>query len=124
FIQTEFEKIKSKKVLHPVIEELNLQNVWAKRWGTETLKIDEAYKILSGQLSLRQSRNTSLIEIRAYSDVKEEAAAIANKIAEVYRETLSQYRNDLSQGGIKALDDEYQKHYGEVQALQAEVDKK
>jgi capsular exopolysaccharide synthesis family protein len=124
FIQTEFEKIKSKKVLHPVIEELNLQNVWAKRWGTETLKIDEAYKILSGQLSLRQSRNTSLIEIRAYSDVKEEAAAIANKIAEVYRETRSQYRNDLSQGGIKALDDEYQKHYGEVQALQAEVDKK
>ena len=43
FIQTEFEKIKSTKVLHPVIEQLNLQNVWAKRWGyTESLKMGEA----------------------------------------------------------------------------------
>ena len=122
FIQTEFEKIKSKPVLNKVIEELNLQNVWAKRWGTESLKIGEAYKILVNQIDLRPSRNTSLIEIRAFSDVKEEAADIANKIAEVYRETRTKYRYDLSQGGINALEDEYQKHYREVQALQKEVD--
>jgi capsular exopolysaccharide synthesis family protein len=124
FIQTEFEKIRSTKVLHAVIEQLNLQNVWAKRWGTPPLKVGEAYKILVGQIDLRQSRNTSLIEIRAYSDLKQEAADIANKIAEVYRETRTKYRNELSQGGIKALEDEYQKHYREVQALQSEVDKK
>lgn len=124
FIQTEFEKIKSTRVLHPVIEQLGLQSVWAKRWGTETLKIGEAYKILLDQIDVAQSRNTSLIEIRAYSDVKEEAADIANKIAEVYRDYRMKYRNDLSQGGIKALDEEYQKHYKEVQALQSEVDKK
>ena len=124
FIQTEFEKIKSTKVLHRVIEELNLQNVWAKRWGTETLKIGEAYKVLLGQIDLRQSRNTSLIEIRAYSDMKQEAADIANKIAEVYRETRKNARQELSQGGINALEEEYQKHHREVQVLQSEVDKK
>ena len=124
FIQTEFEKIKSTKVLHQVIQQLNLQNVWAKRWGTETLKIDEAYKILVDHISLRQSRNTSLIEIRAYSESKQEAADIANKIAEVYRETRKSYRDDLSKGGIRALEEEYQKHYREVQVLQADVDKK
>ena len=124
FIQTEFEKIKSTKVLHRVIEDLNLQNVWAKRWGTETLKIGEAYQVMLGQIDLRQSRNTSLIEIRAYSDVKQEAADIANKIAEVYRETRTKYRQDLSLGGINALEEEYQKHYREVQVLQGEVDKK
>lgn len=124
FIQTEFEKIKSTRVLHPVIEQLNLQNVWAKRWGTETLKIGEAYKILLEQIDVRQSRNTSLIEIRAYSDVKQEAADIANKISEVYRDYRRSYREDLSKGGIAALEEEYQKHYREVQVLQAEVDKK
>ncbi|MGZ8898944.1 MAG: GumC family protein [Limisphaerales bacterium] len=124
FIQTEFEKIKSTKVLHPVIEQLNLQNVWSKRWGhTEPLKIGEAYKALVSQIDLRQSRNTSLIEIRAYSDVKQEAAEIANKIAEVYRETRTKNRHDLSQGGINALEEEYQKHSREVKALQSEVDK-
>src|SRR6476620_9228903 len=39
FIQTEFEKIKSQKVLLPVIESLHLTDVWAKRYGTETLKM-------------------------------------------------------------------------------------
>lgn len=124
FIQTEFEKIKSTKVLHPVIEQLNLQNVWAKRWGyTESLKMGEAYKALVGQIDLRQSRNTSLIEIRAYSEVKQEAADIANKIAEVYREYRTKSRHDLSQGGINALEEEYQKHSREVKGLQTEVDK-
>lgn len=85
FIQTEFEKIKSTKVLNRVIEKLNLTQEWAKRFGTETLKINEAYKILVNQIDLRQSRNTSLIEIRAYSDVKKEAADIANTIADVYQ---------------------------------------
>ena len=96
FIQTEFEKIKSTKVLHRVIESLNLQTKWAQRFGTDTLKIGEAYKILVGQLELRQSRNTSLIEIRAYSDVKEEARDIANKIAETYEFVRRGYRDELS----------------------------
>src|SRR3954465_8266347 len=53
FIQTEFEKIKSQKVLYKVIEQLNLTDVWAKRFGTETLKMSEAYKILLNQIDLR-----------------------------------------------------------------------
>src|SRR3954469_20969159 len=40
FIQTEFEKIKSTKVLNKVIERLNLTEVWAKRFGTDTLKVN------------------------------------------------------------------------------------
>src|SRR5215217_1213132 len=32
FIQTEFEKIKSQRVLHRVIDELKLQEKWAKRF--------------------------------------------------------------------------------------------
>src|SRR4051812_40460201 len=72
FIQTEFEKIKSQKVLKPVIENLHLQSEWGKRYGRDNLKMQDAYKILLGQIDLRQSRNTSLIEIRAFSDVRKE----------------------------------------------------
>ncbi|HEX7860115.1 MAG TPA: polysaccharide biosynthesis tyrosine autokinase [Verrucomicrobiae bacterium] len=123
FIQTEFEKIKSTKVLHPVIERLRLQSVWAKRWGLpETLKISEAYKILVETIQVRQSRNTSLIEIHAFSKDKQEAADIANEIAKQYRATRAQYRAELSEGGIAALEEEYQKHYREVQTLQTNVD--
>lgn len=124
FIQTEFEKIKSTKVLHIVIENLRLQDVWAKRFGTDTLKIGEAYKILVGQIDLVQSRNTSLIEIRAYSDVKEEAAAIANEIARVYQETRTNFRMEISRSGIKALEDEYQEQSKQVRTAQKDVDDK
>src|SRR3954468_18325354 len=41
FIQTEFEKIKSQKVLMQVIKDLHLQEIWAKRYGTETLRQSE-----------------------------------------------------------------------------------
>ena len=122
FIQTEFEKIRSTKVLYKVIEQLNLQNVWAKRFGTDTLKIGEAYKILVGQIDLRQSRNTSLIEIRAYSDDKTEAADIANAISKEYTDYRKEARGDLSASGIKALDEEYLKQTTEVRSAQEKVD--
>jgi polysaccharide biosynthesis transport protein len=123
FIQTEFEKIKSQKVLMPVIRDLNLREVWAKRYGTETLRESEAYKILLGQIDLRQSRNTSLIEIRAFSDVKTEAAEIANKIADVYQAFRRSSRLALSQSGIQALDEEYNEQKKQVAIRQTAVDK-
>jgi succinoglycan biosynthesis transport protein ExoP len=122
FIQTEFEKIKSTKVLHRVIENLHLQDVWAKRFGTETLKMGEAYKILVGQLDLVQSRNTSLIEIRAYSDVRQEAADIANEIARVYADERMNFRMELSESGIKALTAEYEEQAKQVKLAQEKVD--
>ena len=122
FIQTEFEKIKSAPVLHKVIENLGLQTEWARRFGTDTLKIGEAYKILLGQIELRQSRNTSLIEILAYSDVKEEAMKIAKEIAEVYQSHRETFRNQLADSGIKALTEEYQKQSNAVSEAQLEVD--
>lgn len=123
FIQTEFEKIKSQRVLNQVIDDLGLAKEWGKRYGTDTLRPQEAYKILLGQIDLRQSRNTSLIEIRAYSDVKEEAAAIANRIAEVYRLKRQELRQELSLSGIKALEGEMTQQQAQVRKAQSEVDK-
>ena len=123
FIQTEFEKIKSSKVLHRVIEDLGLRQAWGKRYGAENLRLNDAYQMLLKQIDLRQSRNTSLIEIRAYSDDKQEAADIANKIAQVYHETRKQSRSQLSESGIAALEEEYAKQKKSVEAAQNEVDR-
>jgi len=123
FIQTEFEKIKSQQVLEKVIEDMNLTAVWAKRFGTDTLRMSEAYKILLSSIDLRQSRNTSLIEIRAFSDDKQEAADIANKISEIYKQRRLEVRMEFSESGIQALKMEYDKHKREVVAAQEKVDK-
>src|SRR5262249_25163326 len=98
------------------------REVWAKRFGTETLRESEAYKILVGQIDLRQSRNTSLIEIRAFSDVKTEAAEIANRIALVYRDFRKSTRAELSKSGIDALDEEYKEQKKQVAKRQEAVD--
>ena len=62
WIQTEFEKIQSKTMLHVVITNLSLNRRWAPRLKEEgDLKTDLTYSILKSQIDVRQSRNTSLI---------------------------------------------------------------
>ncbi|MCL4178483.1 MAG: polysaccharide biosynthesis tyrosine autokinase [Verrucomicrobia bacterium] len=125
FITTEFEKIRSKTVLYRVIEEMGLLEVWKERFGQE-LKPVEAFEILKGSTDVRQTRNTSLIEIRVYSSAKEqpakEAADIANKIAEVYRDTRLELQTNRTSQGIKALTQELQKQDEAVKLAQVRVD--
>lgn len=87
FIQTEFEVIQSQLVLDPVITRLNLNVQWGKKYfNGETLKSTEAREILKGRMSLAPVRNTKLIAITIFSDDRNEAAQIANAIAESYRD--------------------------------------
>jgi len=123
FIETEFQKIKSTKVLEKVITELDLNRIWSKRFGIESLKTSETYEILKRQIDLRQSRNTSLIEINAYSENKQEAADIANKIATVYQESRLSAKVTHSQAGIDALKKEMQEQSDKVDEKQREVDR-
>lgn len=83
-LQTTFEKLRSHRVLDPVIEELGLTKMLAKQaGGPARLKLAEAHEILSKMIYLRQSRNTSLVEIGVHSGDPNVSAAIANKIVEV-----------------------------------------
>src|SRR5205809_3018704 len=82
FIQTEFEKIRSKKVLHKVIANLKLNQKWGERYNNNVpLSISETFDLLSERINVRQTRNTSLIEIRVYSDAKDKPAQEAADIA-------------------------------------------
>jgi succinoglycan biosynthesis transport protein ExoP len=127
FIQTEFEKIRSKSVLHAVIEDLKLNQRWGERYNNGVpLKTSETFAILSEKIDVRQTRNTTLIEIRVYSDAKEkapeEAAEIANAIARVYKDSRLELKDKMSTRGIEALKKELKEHDADIEAAQREVD--
>src|SRR5436190_3646183 len=81
FLQTQFELIQSKKVLYKVIEELELQKQWGVKFKKQpgaTISREQAYSILRGSIDVRPFHNTTMVEIHAFSDNKDEAATIAN----------------------------------------------
>ncbi len=89
-LQTELEVLQSHAVLDKVIDQLDLNQTWGRKYaGGERLRTPETLELLKARIELRPVRNTSLIEIRAFSDQPTEAAALANAIAESYRDYRS-----------------------------------
>jgi len=125
FLETEFQKIKSEKILSEVVAQLKLAETWTKRFNMpQPLSIEDAAAMLGKMIDLRQSRNTSLIEIRAFSDDKKEAALIAQKIAEVYQKSRIEMRGKISQTGIDALQKTFEEQTAKVKKVQEEVDQR
>ena len=123
FIQTEFEVIQDRVVLGKVIEALNLNEEWGKRYyGGATLKTPETMEFLKRRMSLSPMRNTKLIGITIYSEDKNEAALIANEIAEAYRDYRLNIRRQQTLGGIKVLEDQFQSDEQQIQIVQSNVD--
>ena len=104
FTQTQFQIITRKGVLYPVIDRLDLQ----KKWGSngEPLPKEIADKRLLGMISLQEIRNTNLIQIDVYSTDPQEAALLANTIADVYMEQrIAEQQSIVSKGLDQMLDD-------------------
>jgi capsular polysaccharide biosynthesis protein len=92
FIQKQFELIQSEAVLDRVAKKLNLGESWGKRSAGGTLSEADTIKLLKERIFLRPVRNTSLIEVRVYSESAGEASNIANVLAETYRYLKSEQR--------------------------------
>ena len=123
FIQTEFEVIQSEVVLGPVIQQLKLNEEWGKRYnGGQKFTTTETMALVKRQIDLRPVRNTSLIEIRVYSEKAEEAAALANEIAKTYQAYRLEQRRKFSQAGIKSFEDRYKEYEDKVKEQQNKVD--
>ena len=123
FIQTEFEVIQDYVVLGKAIEKLGLNAEWGKKYfGGETLKTTETMQFLKGRLRLSPVRNTKLIEITVYSEDKNDAARLANAIAETYRDYRTDLRIQQTLGGIKVLEANFQTEEQQIQAVQTNVD--
>lgn len=123
FIQTEFEVIQSELVLGKVIELLDLNTAWGKKYNNgEKLKTADTIGILKGRMTLRPVRNTSLIEIQVFSEDKDEAFRIANAVADTYKDHRLRARMSLSEGGIKVLENRYQEQKDKIDKTSKEVE--
>jgi polysaccharide biosynthesis transport protein len=122
FLQTEFEKITSQGVLDEVIALLDLQPKWSKRYlDGEQLSTLMVRKYLKSSLQVKLSRNTSLVEIWAYSEDKDEAALLANTVAEVYKDSRLKQRRDIKRKGVEVLQNQLAKRQLELAQLQADL---
>jgi succinoglycan biosynthesis transport protein ExoP len=101
FLKTQFEILQSKPIIHEVINRLNLQAEWGK--GDEEVPRDVAYKILKSSLGVFQQRDTSLIVISVKRDNPNEAAKIANEVAEVYRDSRIEISNKDARAAIDKI---------------------
>ena len=122
WVQDQFETIQSKVVLYNVISNLNLTKKWAPKFKENELPLDLTFQLLHGQIDVRQSRNTSLIEIHAFSEDKREARDLANEIAKVYREYRLNERRQMTKGGIDILKKQWADQHIAVSNMQAHVD--
>ena len=122
FIQTEFEVIQSEVILGKVIDKLNLNSVWGQKLGMGMLKTTDTIEMVKGRIDLSPTRNTSVIEIRVYSDSPEEAAQLANAIAEAYQEHRQEKGRKLTKGGIEALKAQFEEQDLKVKEAQTNVD--
>jgi capsular exopolysaccharide synthesis family protein len=124
FIQTEFELIQSELILGKVIDDLDLNTVWGKKYANgDRLKTSETIALLKTRIDLRPVRNTSLIEIRVFSEKADEAAKIANAVAEAYKAHRLAQRTEMSKRGIKSLEERFVEQEEKVKKAQQQVDK-
>lgn len=104
-IGTEMEKIRSTSILYQVITNLNLNKRWAEKIKEEgELRTEITYALLKKQIDVRQGRSAIVIDIKVFSDDKNEAAAIANEIVEVYRQSPLAAKGPVPKSGVQVLD--------------------
>lgn len=123
FIQTEFEKMQSEKVLGRVIELLDLNNAWGKKYnGGVPLKTEDTMQMLKQHMSLSPERNTKLVDITVYSEDKDDAARVANGIAQAYLDYRLALVKTNAMNGIAVLQADYLADDEKIQAVQTNVD--
>lgn len=119
FLRTQFEIIQSKPIYDAVINRLNLQ----EEWGSEGEKVarEVALKILQNSVSVIQDRDTSLIRIIVRRDNPDEAAKIANEIAEVYRDSRLDIANKQMKSALDKMDEALKEQSERVLAAEQNV---
>lgn len=96
FLRTQFEILQSAPVLDEVIKRTQVDRVFARTFGYESLSPDKRYeqtfKLLQGRLKVHQYRETNLIQIRVFvrelGDVPEGAPQVAARLADVFAEVF------------------------------------
>ena len=120
FLRTQFEFIQSKPILDEVINRLNLKTVWGE--DGQDLSDEYAYKVLRSSLNVSQYRDTNLIALTAEREDPQEAAKIANTLADVYRDKRLDMKYKEMTRAVDALTRELEKQADKVDAAAQRVE--
>jgi succinoglycan biosynthesis transport protein ExoP len=105
--QAEFTIMQSSDVLMPIITNLQLDKIWAKRVyksSMDAMPPQDALAYMNKILHLDFVRSTNIINITVSSEVSKESADIANAIADQYktmRDVEEQTRNDKATNSLR-----------------------
>ncbi len=123
FLQTEFEVLKSRRILDKVTESLELNEKFAKELRMDQpLQTAQSFERLQDLVEVKQFRNTSIIEISANHGDKQLAADIANAVARVYEEYRNSTRMGRNERGLAVLKLKLEELDAQVKAKQSKVD--
>jgi capsular exopolysaccharide synthesis family protein len=118
-LTTQFEIIQRKEMLYPVIDSLGLEQRWKGAYGFTNK--EQAYFRLRNMIDIREIRNTELIQIVVMSTDRQEAAEIANRIAEEYQKKRIEDQQQLVSRSLTQLQDEVEKQRKKVDVLRSEA---
>jgi len=116
---TVYQVIQRTGILYPVIDELKLQDRWAREGNR--LSREQAYRMLRGKLSVEEVRNTDLLQISVFNTNPQEAADIANKIVAVYQDKRVQEEKEILNRAVATMNEEVTKQQKKVDDAAAEV---
>jgi Mg-chelatase subunit ChlD/uncharacterized protein involved in exopolysaccharide biosynthesis len=122
FVQTEHEVMRSDVVLGKVVDNLKLKQEWGNKYNQGKMLTDaEAVAMLKSQLDLKPVKDTALTDITVKSSDADEAAKLANAVAQAYRDHRLEQRKQLTLGGIASLEERFNEQAEVVRKKQAEL---
>jgi polysaccharide biosynthesis transport protein len=124
FMETELNTIKGDVVLSRVVDDLNLNVEWGKKFSPDgqPLKTTDTMEYLRRTINLDSDRNTKLIDISVANEDKELAARIANSIAEDYKDYRLEVHSNEMAGGIDKLQLKYLEEEAKIQLDESNVE--
>ena len=124
FMETELKVMQGDVVLSRVVDALNLDQVWGKKYNPDgqPLKTADTMDFLRHYIGLDADRNTKLIDVTVYNEDKDMAAKIANALVDAYLGYRLEQHKQRMAGGIKVLSDKYDEEEAEIEYEQSNVD--
>ena len=116
---TVYQVIQRTGILYPVIEQLKLQEKWAR--DGRILPREIAYQMLRNRLEVDEVRNTDLLQISVYDTNPQLAADIANKIVTVYQDTRVDEEKEILNRAVTTMNEEVAKEQKRVDEAAAEM---
>jgi len=123
FIETEVALINSDATVSQVITQLNLSEAWGQRFnGGNALEPAEASQLLKQRLQAQPGVDSGVIQIKAFSEVANEAADIANALAGAYCSYRADYRRRLVQTAMDTIAGKHAEMEKQIAEQQAKVE--